>query len=72
MGLSLPVLLQVLSQKNGITMDDLYPSIEDLETIQNYMYHKMGIGKLIDLHEFVDLRFADKATGRCESTSGAA
>ncbi len=72
MGLSLPVLLQVLSQKNGITMDDLYPSIEDLDTIQNYMYHKMGIGKLIDLHQFVDLRFADKATGRCESTSGAA
>lgn len=71
-GLSLPVLLQVLSQKNGITMNDLYPSIDDLETIQRYMYHDMGIGKLIDLNRFVDLRFADKATGRNEAASGAA
>lgn len=63
LGLSLPVLLQVLSQKNGITMDDLYPSIEDLDKIQNYMYHKMGIGKLIDLNTFVDTRFADRAIG---------
>jgi len=72
LGLSLPVLLQVLSQKNGITMDDLYPSIEDLDKIQNYMYHDMGIGKLIDLNKFVDLQFADKATGRRDAASGAA
>ncbi|VFQ46222.1 ABC transporter substrate-binding protein [Desulfoluna butyratoxydans] len=72
LGLSLPVLLQVLGQKNGITMDDLYPSIEDLDKIQNYMYHDMGIGKLIDLNKFVDLRFADKATGRGDAASGAA
>ncbi|SCY61107.1 ABC transporter substrate-binding protein [Desulfoluna spongiiphila] len=72
MGLSLPVLLQVLGQKNGITMDDLYPSVEDLDKIQNYMYHDMGIGKLIDLNKFVDLRFADKATGRGDAASGAA
>ncbi|MCG8472027.1 MAG: ABC transporter substrate-binding protein [Desulfobacterales bacterium] len=70
LGLSLPVLLQVLSQKNGITMDDLYPSIEDLDKIQNYMYHKMGIGKLIDLNAFVDLRFADRAIG--QQSAGAA
>ena len=72
MGLSLPVLLQVLGQKNGITMDDLYPAIEDLETIQNYMYHDMGIGKLIDLSKFIDARFAIKATGRDKCASGAA
>lgn len=72
LGLSLPVLLQVLSQKNGITMDDLYPSIPDLDKIQTYMYHEMGIGKLIDLDKFVDLRFADKATGRNSAASGAA
>ncbi|WP_300672200.1 ABC transporter substrate-binding protein [Desulfoluna sp.] len=72
MGLSLPVLLQVLSQKNGITMDDLYPSIEDLDKIQTYMYHDMGIGKLIDLNSFADLRFAAKATGRDEAACGAA
>ena len=51
-------------------MDDLYPSIEDLDKIQNYMYHKMGIGKLIDLNAFVDLRFADRAIG--QQSAGAA
>ena len=60
-GLTPEVLMRVLSLPQGIKMNDLYPVIEDLDTIQQYMFNKMGIGKLIDLNEFVDLRFAEVA-----------
>jgi len=42
-------------------MDDLYPVINDLDTIQRYMHDEMGIGTLIDVEKFVDLRFAEAA-----------
>ncbi len=41
-------------------MDDLYPIVEDLDSIQKYMYDDMGVGRLIDLEKFVRKRFADK------------
>ncbi|MFZ5774121.1 MAG: chemotaxis protein CheW [Thermodesulfobacteriota bacterium] len=57
-----PALLQrVLSDPQGITTDNMYPVIEDLEAIQDYMTSKMEIGRRIELTQFVDTRFADKA-----------
>lgn len=64
LGLSTEVLKKVLSQKGGITMDDLYPVKDDFEKIQDYMHNTMGIGKMIDLNDFIDLRFADKALNK--------
>ena len=61
MGLSTEVLKKVLSQKGGITMNDLYPVKDDFQQIQNYMHNTMGIGKMINLSDFLDLRFADAA-----------
>ncbi|MBI9075241.1 MAG: chemotaxis protein CheW [Desulfatibacillum sp.] len=64
-GLKVPVLKNVLTDPMGIRTDDLYPVREELDIIQQYMVHDMGIGKLIDLDAFVDTRFADIAcTGR--------
>ncbi|SHJ43552.1 Chemotaxis signal transduction protein [Desulfatibacillum alkenivorans DSM 16219] len=62
-GLKVPVLKNVLTDPMGIRTDDLYPSKEELDVIQQYMVHDMGIGKLIDLDEFVDCRFAEAACG---------
>ncbi|OQY12221.1 MAG: multifunctional response regulator receiver/nitrate/sulfonate/bicarbonate ABC transporter substrate-binding protein [Desulfobacteraceae bacterium 4572_19] len=60
-GLTPEVLMRVLSLPQGIKMNNLYPVKEDLDTIQQYMFNQMGIGKLIDLDTFVDLRFAEVA-----------
>jgi CheY-like chemotaxis protein len=60
-GLNNQVLMKVLNQDGGITMNDLYPIKEDLDKIQKYMFNSMDIGKLIDLDQFVDLRFANKS-----------
>ena len=57
------VILRVLSDPpDRITTDNLFPIIEDLSLIQDYMHDNMGIirGK-IDLEEFVDSRFAEAA-----------
>ena len=71
LGLKVEVLHKVLSDPLGITTDDLYPSIEDLDRIQQYMVGRMGIGKIIDLSRFVDTRFADKACpGGARKSSG--
>lgn len=40
---------------------NLYPNIEDLEKIQDYMHDVMGVGNKINVKEFVDLRFAKAA-----------
>ncbi|MBU1054574.1 MAG: chemotaxis protein CheW [Proteobacteria bacterium] len=61
MGLQKDLLKSVLTDPKGIKTDNLYPVIEDLETIQNYMTNNMGIGRSIDLNTFVDKRFADIA-----------
>jgi ABC-type nitrate/sulfonate/bicarbonate transport system substrate-binding protein len=58
-GLTTAVLYKVLNEPKGIRMDDLYPVIEDLDKIQRYMHDEMGIGKIIDLEKFVDMRFAN-------------
>lgn len=64
LGLEPALLRNVLSDPMGIKTNDLYPAIEDLETIQQYMTAKMEIGRPIDLAAFVDTRFADKACGQ--------
>lgn len=63
LGLNPLVLQKVFSQPQAIRWDNLYPVIEDLDTIQKYMHDVMEIGKLIDLGQFVDLRFANVACG---------
>jgi len=64
LGLTSEVLNKVLDTPQGIRMNDLYPVLEDLDTIQRYMHDEMGFGKLIDVEKFADLRFADAAC-RC-------
>ena len=61
LGLKKGLLKNVLSDPKGIRTDDLYPTIGDLDTIQEYMVGRMGIGRRIDLKQFVSLRFADTA-----------
>ena len=61
LGLKVPLLRNVLSEPQGIKTNDLYPVIGDLDRIQQYMVNKIGVGKPIDLKQFVDLRFADAA-----------
>ena len=59
-GLDTHTLFEVLTMPGGISMDNLYPTLEDLDRMQRYMYHDMGIGKLIELEKFVDLQFANE------------
>lgn len=59
LGLSTPVLYNVLTDPRGITMNNLYPDLEDLDKMQRYMHDEMGIGNIIDLEKFVDIRFGD-------------
>ncbi len=61
LGLKTALLKNVLTDPLGIKTEDLYPNIEDLEKIQNYMHDTMGIGNKINVKEFVDLRFAKAA-----------
>ncbi len=59
LGLQRQVLVSVLDDSFGITMNNLLPVLEDFDTIQRYMHDVMGIGQLIDLEKFVDLQFAE-------------
>ena len=61
LGLTTSVLDKVLNEPQGITMNDLYPVLEDLDKIQRYMHDQMDIGVLINVERFVDLKFADAA-----------
>ncbi len=61
LGLKVPVLKNVLSEVKGIKTGDLYPAIEDLRTMNDYMVKRMRIGTPVDLEAFVDTRFADAA-----------
>lgn len=63
LGLTQQILFDVLDMEKGITMDDLYPVLDDLDEVQKYMHNEMGIGVMIDLEKFADLRFAKKACG---------
>ncbi|MBF0258841.1 MAG: ABC transporter substrate-binding protein [Desulfamplus sp.] len=60
LGLNNKVLEKVFSQPLAIRMDDLFPVIEDFDTIQKYMHDVMEIGRLIDLEKFVNTSFAER------------
>ncbi|PIF02900.1 MAG: response regulator receiver protein [Desulfococcus sp.] len=69
LGLRVPLLKNVLTEKQGIKAGDLYPLIEDFEKMQRYMVDEMGVGSIIDLEQFIDIRFADAACqGRSRSS----
>jgi len=57
----MPLFKNGLTGAIGIKTGDLYPVVEDLDKIQRYMHDKMGIGSIIDVDKFVDLRFAKSA-----------
>lgn len=61
LGLKVPILKNVLTDPKGITFHDLWPMKDDLKRIQEYMVEEMKIGSKIDVDEFVDLQFAEKA-----------
>ncbi len=61
LGLKVPILKNVLTEPKGIKTNNLYPVKKDLDFIQHYMHDKMGIGSIIDINNFVDMRFADAA-----------
>ncbi|MBU1193620.1 MAG: ABC transporter substrate-binding protein [Proteobacteria bacterium] len=61
LGLTAPVLSNVLSASNGITTKDLFPKIQDFDRMQRYMHDVMGIGSLVDIEKFIDLRYAQVA-----------
>jgi chemotaxis signal transduction protein/CheY-like chemotaxis protein/ABC-type nitrate/sulfonate/bicarbonate transport system substrate-binding protein len=60
-GLEPALLENILTDPKGIKTDNLYPAANELDKIQQYMVNKMGIGSLINLDKFIDIRFADKA-----------
>lgn len=61
LGLKVPILKNVLTEPKGIKTNNLYPVKGDIDFIQHYMHDKMGIGEIIDLDKFIDLRFANAA-----------
>jgi chemotaxis signal transduction protein/CheY-like chemotaxis protein len=61
LGLKVPILKNVLTEPKGIKTNNLYPVKSDLDFIQHYMHDHMGIGSIIDLDKFVDMKFADAA-----------
>jgi len=59
LGLKQPLLSRVLTGKNSVKTNDLFPELEPLDRIQRYMHSNMGIGTLIDIDKFVDTQFAE-------------
>ncbi len=68
LGLKESVLRDVLKENHGIKTDDMFPVIEDLAYMQQYMVNEVGVGSLIDLNKFVDTSFAVPA---CKNTTSA-
>jgi len=60
------VIKKVLTEpKERITTNELFPVIDDLSTIQDYMFEKMNIlTDKIDIEKFVDTRFAKEAKAK--------
>ena len=60
-GLTHSMLENVIGDPRSITTDDLYPVLQDLDIMQRYMVEHIGIGTMIDLEKFVDLKYAKEA-----------
>jgi chemotaxis signal transduction protein len=69
LGLKVPILYNVLTEPKGIKTNNLYPVVEDLDRIQRYMKKNLGIGTIIDVNKFADLRFAQKACPESDQLS---
>jgi chemotaxis signal transduction protein/ABC-type nitrate/sulfonate/bicarbonate transport system substrate-binding protein/CheY-like chemotaxis protein len=69
LGLKVPILKNVLTEPKGIKTNNLYPVKSDLDFIQHYMHEKMGIGSIIDLDDFVNLKFANAACPESDKKS---
>ncbi len=69
LGLKVPLLRNVLTEPLGIKTDNLYPSIEDLDKMQHYMHDVMGVGSIIEVDKFVDLKYARSVCGESASRS---
>ena len=69
LGLRVPILKNVLTEPKGIKTDNLYPVKTDLDFIQHYMHDHMGIGAIVDLDNFIDLRFADAACSDADKSA---
>ena len=67
LGLKHAVLQDVLKEAQGIKTNDMFPEIEALERMQQYMVNEVEIGSLIDLNQFIDIRFAEAA---CQNLGG--
>ncbi|MDM8516375.1 response regulator [Desulfobacterales bacterium HSG16] len=67
LGLSVPELESVLTEPFGIRTFDLFPKIEELDRIQQYMSKNMGIGTPIDMEKFVNTTFAEYSCGDDET-----
>ncbi len=71
-GLKKELLKTILTDPMGISTDNLFPDISQLEKMQLYMSTKMDIGTIVDINSFVDLRFAEQALredpSRCINT----
>jgi len=61
LGLRAPLLKKVLTEPHGIKTDDLFPVVDDLDKIQKFMTNEMKFGSIIDLNQFINLRFAEQA-----------
>jgi len=61
LGLKVSLLKNVLTEPAGIKTSDLFPIMDDFDRIQRYMHFNMGVGSIIDINSFVDLRFAKTA-----------
>jgi ABC-type nitrate/sulfonate/bicarbonate transport system substrate-binding protein len=69
LGLTTPILLNVLTAPHGITTNDLFPVIQDFDDMQRYMHDSMGVGSLIDFEKFIDSKYAEAACqDMCVST----
>ena len=61
LGLTSTMLETVLQHPLGIKTDNLYPVIQDLEQIQQYMNKEMGIGQMVNINKLIVPKFADEA-----------
>ena len=61
LGLKDAILEKVITDPHGITWDNLYPDIQEFETIRTYMHKELGVLKKIDQKKFVNYKFADFA-----------
>ncbi len=61
-----PLLEKVLTARNGIRWDNLYPDAKEFEIMREYMHRELGVLQPVNYDNFIDFRFADSI---CKKTS---